>query len=156
MAMTSNWTEQRVADLRRMWNEGLSASQIARRLGNTTKNAVIGKAYRLDLASSTKWTEELTAELKSLSHQRLSTSVIASRLGVTEREVLRRRRESGVVLEHGYGALLPWPIRGVKITCLGKVELRRRPSFVVIVPDRRRNRLYDETMKLNHWNGGVA
>ncbi len=45
------WTEQRVADLRRLWAEGLSASQIARRLGNTTRNAVIGKVHRLGLAS---------------------------------------------------------------------------------------------------------
>ena len=46
-----SWTDQRVADLRRLWAEGLSASQIARRLGNTTRNAVIGKVHRLGLAS---------------------------------------------------------------------------------------------------------
>ncbi|MCC6467254.1 MAG: global cell cycle regulator GcrA-like protein [Alphaproteobacteria bacterium] len=46
-----SWTEQRVNDLQRLWSEGLSASQIARRLGGTTRNAVIGKVHRLGLAS---------------------------------------------------------------------------------------------------------
>ncbi|MEK7505920.1 MAG: GcrA family cell cycle regulator [Patescibacteria group bacterium] len=46
------WTDERVARLKSLWAEGLSASQIARRLGNTTKNAVIGKINRLGLISS--------------------------------------------------------------------------------------------------------
>ena len=46
-----NWTEERVAELRRLWAQGLSASQIAKRLGtDITRNAVIGKAHRLGLA----------------------------------------------------------------------------------------------------------
>jgi GcrA cell cycle regulator len=44
------WTDQRVADLRRLWADGLSASQIATRLGGCTRNAVIGKVHRLGLA----------------------------------------------------------------------------------------------------------
>ncbi len=47
-----NWTDERIGDLRRLWAQGLSASQIAKRLGNEiTRNAVIGKAHRLGLAS---------------------------------------------------------------------------------------------------------
>jgi len=46
-----DWTEERVALLKECWAEGLSASQIAERLGGgTTRNAVIGKAHRLGLA----------------------------------------------------------------------------------------------------------
>lgn len=45
------WTEERVAALQRLWAQGLSASQIAERLGSVTRNAVIGKAHRLGLAS---------------------------------------------------------------------------------------------------------
>ena len=44
------WTEERVEQLRTLWTEGLSASQIARVLGGVTRNAVIGKAHRLGLA----------------------------------------------------------------------------------------------------------
>ncbi len=43
------WSEERVAELRRMWAEGWSASQIAKALGGTTRNAVIGKVHRLGL-----------------------------------------------------------------------------------------------------------
>lgn len=44
------WTEERVALLRKLWADGLSASQIANRLGGITRNAVIGKVHRLGLA----------------------------------------------------------------------------------------------------------
>lgn len=51
MSATSSWTEDRVRSLRTLWSEGLSASQIARRLaGGVTRNAVIGKIHRLGLA----------------------------------------------------------------------------------------------------------
>lgn len=49
-----NWTEERVALLRKLWAEGFSASQIAAQLGGITRNAVIGKAHRLKLAGRTK------------------------------------------------------------------------------------------------------
>ncbi len=45
------WTEERVRDLKRLWEEGHSASYIANELGEVTRNAVIGKAHRLGLSS---------------------------------------------------------------------------------------------------------
>ncbi len=45
-----NWTDERVALLKRLWAEGLSASQIATQLGNVSRNAVIGKVHRLKLS----------------------------------------------------------------------------------------------------------
>lgn len=44
------WTDERVSLLRKLWTEGLSASQIAKQLGGVTRNAVIGKVHRLGLA----------------------------------------------------------------------------------------------------------
>ncbi len=44
------WTEDRVETLKKLWAEGLSASQIAGRLGGVTRNAVIGKVHRLGLS----------------------------------------------------------------------------------------------------------
>jgi len=44
------WTDERVEQLKQLWAEGLSASQIARQLGGVTRNAVIGKVHRLGLA----------------------------------------------------------------------------------------------------------
>ncbi len=45
------WTDERVELLRKLWSEGLSASQIAAHLGGVTRNAVIGKVHRLKLSS---------------------------------------------------------------------------------------------------------
>ena len=45
-----SWTDERVEQLRKLWSEGLSASQIAGRLGGVTRNAVIGKVHRLGLS----------------------------------------------------------------------------------------------------------
>lgn len=45
-----SWTDERVASLKKLWTEGLSASQIAKHLGGVTRNAVIGKVHRLGLA----------------------------------------------------------------------------------------------------------
>ncbi|MBL8557864.1 MAG: GcrA cell cycle regulator [Hyphomonadaceae bacterium] len=44
------WTDERVETLKKLWIEGLSASQIAKQLGGVTRNAVIGKVHRLGLA----------------------------------------------------------------------------------------------------------
>jgi GcrA cell cycle regulator len=44
------WNDERVELLKKLWAEGLSASQIASRLGGVTRNAVIGKVHRLGLS----------------------------------------------------------------------------------------------------------
>lgn len=48
--MTSQWTEERVAELTELWNSGLSAARVAAKLGEVTRNAVIGKVHRLGLS----------------------------------------------------------------------------------------------------------
>ena len=45
-----SWTEERVEQLKKLWTEGHSASQIANQLGGVTRNAVIGKVHRLGLS----------------------------------------------------------------------------------------------------------
>jgi GcrA cell cycle regulator len=42
------WTEESIVRLRTLWDEGLSTAEIGRQLG-VSKNAVVGKAHRLDL-----------------------------------------------------------------------------------------------------------
>jgi len=44
------WNDERVEQLKKFWADGLSASQIAGRLGGVTRNAVIGKVHRLGLS----------------------------------------------------------------------------------------------------------
>jgi GcrA cell cycle regulator len=48
------WTDDRVEQLKKLWEAGLSASQIAAELGNVTRNAVIGKVHRLGLSGRAK------------------------------------------------------------------------------------------------------
>ena len=48
------WTDERVEQLKKLWSDGLSASQIAAELGGITRNAVIGKVHRLGLSGRTK------------------------------------------------------------------------------------------------------
>jgi len=44
-----SWTSEKVEKLKELWSKGYTASQIAQTLGDTTRNAVIGKAHRLNL-----------------------------------------------------------------------------------------------------------
>jgi len=44
------WSDDRITTLSKLWQDGLSASQIAKQLGGVTRNAVIGKIHRLGLS----------------------------------------------------------------------------------------------------------
>ncbi len=46
-----SWTDERIEQLKSLWAKGMTASQIADELGGVSRNAVIGKAHRLDLQS---------------------------------------------------------------------------------------------------------
>ena len=46
-----SWTDERIDQLKTMWEKGMTASQIAEELGGVSRNAVIGKAHRLGLQS---------------------------------------------------------------------------------------------------------
>ncbi len=46
-----SWTEDRVSLLTKLWGEGHTAAEIAKKLGGVTRNAVIGKAHRLKLSN---------------------------------------------------------------------------------------------------------
>ena len=49
-----SWTDERVETLKKLWADGLSASQIAAQLGGVSRNAVIGKVHRLKLSGRAK------------------------------------------------------------------------------------------------------
>ena len=49
-----SWTEEKVAKLRELWGKGSTASQIAEIIGGISRNAVIGKAHRLNLSAKIK------------------------------------------------------------------------------------------------------
>jgi GcrA cell cycle regulator len=49
-----SWTEIKVSKLKELWGKGSTASQIAEIIGGISRNAVIGKAHRLNLSSKIK------------------------------------------------------------------------------------------------------
>ncbi len=49
-----SWTEEKVNKLRELWGKGKTASQIAEIIGGLSRNAVIGKAHRLNLSAKIK------------------------------------------------------------------------------------------------------
>ena len=49
-----SWTEEKVEKLKELWGKGNTASQIAQILGGVSRNAVIGKAHRLNLSAKIK------------------------------------------------------------------------------------------------------
>jgi len=58
------WTDERVELLKKLWIDGLSASQIATELGGVTRNAVIGKVHRLSLSGRAKPASAPTARAR--------------------------------------------------------------------------------------------
>lgn len=64
------WTEERVELLKKLWAEGLSASQIAAELGNVTRNAVIGKVHRLGLSGRAKPTRSAVSRPRRMRNPR--------------------------------------------------------------------------------------
>jgi GcrA cell cycle regulator len=56
-----SWNDERVETLKKLWQEGLSASQIASRIGGVTRNAVIGKVHRLGLSGRAPTSRVATA-----------------------------------------------------------------------------------------------
>ena len=55
-----SWTEEKVKTLKDLWGKGKTASQIAEIIGGVSRNAVIGKAHRLNLSAKIKTRTAIT------------------------------------------------------------------------------------------------
>ena len=64
-----SWTEEKVAKLKELWGSGKTASQIAEIIGGVSRNAVIGKSFRLNLSAKIK-------TRKATSNQSFDNSVL--------------------------------------------------------------------------------
>ena len=64
----ASWSGERVSALKKLWLDGLSASQIASQLGGVTRNAVLGKIHRLGL-SERAVTSKPSRPVRSLSYK---------------------------------------------------------------------------------------
>lgn len=68
------WTDERVELLRKLWQDGLSASQIARQLGGVTRNAVIGKVHRLGLSGRAEPSRPRSARARTVTRRAAARS----------------------------------------------------------------------------------
>ena len=93
-----SWTEEREQRLKRLWEKGYTASQIAEMLGGgTTRNAVIGKAHRLKLAAR-------ATSKRSVSPKKQSA---ASGLNKQEGHISRKSRFQSLLLDKNFEAENP-------------------------------------------------
>jgi GcrA cell cycle regulator len=71
------WTDERVEALKKLWLDGLSASQIAKQLGSgLTRNAVIGKVHRLGLSGRAAASTPQRAAFKTARPPRPATPAV--------------------------------------------------------------------------------
>ena len=108
-----SWNEQKVDDLKKLWNEGVATSRIGEQLG-FTKNAVIGKAFRLGLERRQN-SRKKTAQSQSVSSVTMyrETSVSGNSQISPKREVIRRREKFSFkksIVGTGSFKSCQWPI----------------------------------------------
>ena len=108
-----SWNQQKVDDLKKLWNEGVATSRIGEQLG-FTKNAVIGKAFRLGLErrqNSRKKTAQ-SQSVSSITMYRESSASGHSQIA-PKREVTRRREKFSFkksIVGTGSFKSCQWPI----------------------------------------------
>jgi GcrA cell cycle regulator len=104
-----SWTDERIELLRKLWLEGLSASQIARELANgISRNAVIGKVHRLGMSGRVKTAAPASVRPKvktarPVVHQRMSAPMMRGNTALALKSqpveaLLPARQEEDVVI----------------------------------------------------------
>ena len=73
-----SWTQEKVNKLKELWGKGSTASQIAEIIGGVSRNAVIGKAHRLNLSQKIK-TRSSIQQAKTLTKQNLNETKFKGR-----------------------------------------------------------------------------
>lgn len=126
------WTDERVELLRKLWSEGLSASQIAAQLGSVSRNAVIGKVHRLKLSGRGRTTA--TAP-------RTKKAATPSQGRIVKTQVTRV-----VTMTSGANAL--------KVAFDAQPVMRQRPVEDVVVPIQRKLTLVQLTERTCKWPNG--
>jgi GcrA cell cycle regulator len=92
------WTDERVERLKKLWQDGLSASQIAAEMGGVTRNAVIGKVHRLGLSGRGQPTSTIKRQRRAhapavrRARQALTIGNLALKADVLAETELRPRR----------------------------------------------------------------
>ncbi|MES2421392.1 MAG: GcrA family cell cycle regulator [Pseudomonadota bacterium] len=81
-----SWTDERIQTLKTMWEAGQTASQIAEALGGVSRNAVIGKAHRLELQARPSPVKPNDPEAKAAAAEASASAAVAAPEPVAEPE----------------------------------------------------------------------
>jgi GcrA cell cycle regulator len=106
-----SWTNERVNKLKALWTKGHTASQIAGMLGETTRNAVIGKAHRLNLEERAPSKNKSSSEKKEISKLQPKLRGSVSRKSKFNSILLDKNfePENPTALEHLTDQTCKWP-----------------------------------------------
>ena len=88
-----SWTPEKVNKLKELWGKGSTASQIAEIIGGVSRNAVIGKAHRLNLSQKIK-TKSSIQQAKTITKQNLNETKFKGRRGKFKSLILDKNFES--------------------------------------------------------------
>ena len=88
-----SWTEEKVSKLKELWGKGNTASQIAQIIGGISRNAVIGKAHRLNLSAKIK-------TRTSSSNQNFDNSINEKNIKTTRRG--RKSKFKSLIIEKDF------------------------------------------------------
>lgn len=81
---SSNWSDDRIEHLKSLWQDGLSASQVASTLGDVTRNAVLGKLHRLGLLAGSAGARPVRPRASTLRRQASRSPKISLLVPVAE------------------------------------------------------------------------
>ena len=87
-----SWTPERESKLKSLWKKGHTASQIAALIGDTTRNAVIGKAHRLNLEARTVSKKTSTTPKMKLENE----------VGIKQEKLSRKARFKSLLLDKNF------------------------------------------------------
>ena len=87
-----SWTPEKVNKLKELWGKGSTASQIAEIIGGVSRNAVIGKAHRLNLSQKIK-TKTSIQQGKTITKQNLNETKFKGKRGKFKSLILDKNFE---------------------------------------------------------------
>lgn len=137
-----SWTDERVELLKKLWADGLSASQIAAQLGGVSRNAVIGKVHRLKLSGRAKSVSSGAPKTKRGSAPRSSSSPRGGGYGGGG------GGRTVTTITHAVGATV------MKSEALAYEQADRRPIEDVVVPISKQLKLVDLSENTCKWPQG--
>lgn len=126
------WTDERVELLRKLWADGLSASQIAAQLGSVSRNAVIGKVHRLKLSGRGRTTAAAPRTKKATTP--------------AQGRIVKTQVTRVITATSGANAL--------KVAFDAQPVMRARPVEDVVVPIQRKLMLIQLTERTCKWPNG--